>query len=201
MTHMESPRRPGSDDEAKYDMERPRLAGTDDKLNEARYDLARPRLAGTEKTTCKKTLIEQHIPEWETLGPAHGAPQPGRNPPGRPGEPALSGSNVKANCKRTLLEADFSNLRKRKYVAKTMLDRRAIADMVEKHERAKLEREANCADAEIDKELEDKISAEFLDNFPAEQSVSSEQGAGRRISIAWLILATLILLAFWALPA
>lgn len=28
MTHMESPRRPGSDDEAKYDMERPRLAGT-----------------------------------------------------------------------------------------------------------------------------------------------------------------------------
>ncbi|MFN8555296.1 MAG: hypothetical protein U0103_27845 [Candidatus Obscuribacterales bacterium] len=41
--------------------------------------------------------------------------------------------------------------------------------------------------------------AEFLVNFPAGQSVSPDPTTGKRISIAWLILATLILLAFWAL--
>lgn len=85
-------------------------------------------------------------------------------------------------------------------MAKTMLDRRAIAEMVENYERAKRERESAHSVIEFEKKLEDKISSDISDNFPGEQSDCALLTTDERLFFAVLVFVILALIAFLVFP-
>lgn len=158
----------------------------------------------------KKTLLETDAPDLQKV--CKKTLIDTQNPISTRGKAALEAEvlSLKSECALPDEIFPFRRARKGNYRAKTMLDRRAIAEMVEKFEKARDERAAAASmdrewpdrsDARIDKELEDKISGEFFSNLRGSEELSDAQSTDGRLLIVALILVTLSLLTFLVLPA
>jgi hypothetical protein len=155
------------------------------------------------KRLVARTLMDLPAPLVELVSPMTDPPAA---PGGEPLKPAMEQPAPTSDPEMTVplpSRAEFiSRARRSNYRAKTMLDRRAIAEMVEKFEQGKEERAAAAERQKIiDKELEDKISEEISDISAEYQPIQPAETDFAPLLIVSLILVTLSLLTFLALPA